>query len=220
MNINNPYHRGARLYETNLRLPVIAAIRRQEARVVGDLIARYGDAGGRALEVGPGTGFYTLALARAFREVVAVEDSAQMVEILRGKLDAAGAANVRVEHGDFRRLGLEGEFDVAVAIGVLDYIAEPADFVAKMCTAARRAVIVTVPQCGLLGRCFVAGGAMRKTRVYCYDREGVADWVPRPEGRDGDPSGLATPAWSCTIAEAGATRLTRGLTLVAAFERL
>jgi SAM-dependent methyltransferase len=204
VNINNPYHRGARLYEANLRLPVIAAIRRREASAVGGVIARYGDAGGRALEVGPGTGFYTLALSRLFREVVAVEDSAQMVEILSGKLGAAGADNVRVEHGDFRQLDLEGEFDVAVAIGVLDYIAEPAHFIAKMCATARRAVVVTVPQRGLLGRCFVAGGAMRKTRVYCHTRATIADWAP---------------GWSCTIVEAGATRLTKGLTLVAAFER-
>ena len=204
MNANNPYHRGARLYEANLRLPLIAAIRRHEARVVGDFLARYADAGGRALEVGPGTGFYTLALARLFREVVAVEDSAQMIEILRGKLGAAGAANVQLEHGDFRQLHLEGKFDVAAAVGVLDYIAAPESFVARMCAAARRAVIVTVPQRGLLGSCFVAGGAIRKTRIYCYHREAVPRWAP---------------GWRCTIAEAGATRLTRGLTLVAAFER-
>lgn len=206
MNINNPYHRGARLYEANLRLPLIAAIRRREARVIGEVIARYGDPAGRALEVGPGTGFYTLALSRSFQEVVAVEDSAQMVEILRGKLEAASAGNVSVEHGDFRQRQPDGEFEVAVAIGVLDYIADPADFVAKMCALAKRAVIVSIPQRGLLGKLFVAGGAMRKTRVYCYRRETIAGW--------------SQSDWHCTIAEAGATRLTKGLTLVAAFERL
>ena len=204
-NRNNPYYRGAQLYEANLRLPVVSRIRRDEARVVGDLIARYADASGRALEIGPGTGFYTLALARSFKEVVAIEDAPQMVTILREKLATAGARNVRIEQGDFRQLALDGEFDVALAIGVLDYIAEPTEFVAKMCAAARRAVILTVPQRGLLGRCFVAGGAMRKTRVYCYEREAISAWAP---------------GWGCTVAEAGrATRLTRGLTLVAAFER-
>jgi SAM-dependent methyltransferase len=204
-NRNNPYYRGAHLYEANLRLPVVSRIRRDEARVVGDLIARYADASGRALEIGPGTGFYTLALARSFKEVMAVEDAPQMVVILRERLAAAGAQNVRIEQGDFRQLPLDGEFDVALAIGVLDYIAEPTEFVAKMCAAARRAVILTVPQRGLLGRCFVAGGAMRKTRVYCYNREAIPDWAP---------------GWGCTVVEAGrATRAMRALTLVAAFER-
>ncbi len=204
MNTNNPYHRGAKLYETNLRLPVIASIRRHEARVVGDLLARYVDAEARVLEVGPGTGFYTIMLARLFGEVVAVEDSAQMVEIIRGRLDAGGIGNVRVDQGDFRRMSAEGEFDIAVAIGVLDYIAEPREFVEKMSAAARRAVVVTVPQRGLPGRLFKVGGALRKTRIYCYDREQVGSWLP---------------GWKCTVAEAGATRLTRGLTLAAAFER-
>jgi SAM-dependent methyltransferase len=204
-NRNNPYYRGARLYEANLRLPVVSRIRRDEARVVSELIARYAEAGGRALEIGPGTGFYTLGLARLFGEVVAIEDAPQMVAILRGKLAAAGAQNVRIEQGDFRELPLDGEFDVALAIGVLDYIAEPTEFVAKMCAAARRGVIVTVPQRGLLGRCFVAGGAMRKTRVYCYNREAIPEWAP---------------GWGCTVTEAGrATRAMRALTLVAAFER-
>ena len=205
MNVNNPYHRGAHFYETNLRLPLISRIRRHEARVVGDLIARHKDHTGRALEVGPGTGFYTVALSAAFREVIAVEDSAPMVAILREKLAAAGAGNVTVDHGDFRQLRVDGEFDVAVAIGVLDYIADPTSFVEKMCAAARKAVIVTVPQRGLLGTCFVAGGALRKTRVYCYDHDAIPGWAPE---------------WRCTIAEAGrASRLAKGLTLVAAFER-
>jgi SAM-dependent methyltransferase len=242
MNANNPYRRAARLYETNLRLPVISRIRRDEARVLGELIARYADMGGRALEVGPGTGFYTRLLAGSFREVVAIEEAPGMVAILRGNLAAAGVQNVRIVQGDFRRWetesrepkvesgelsvpsdaaftppptprlpnlesrisALDHQFDVAVAIGVLDYIAEPGEFVAKMCAAARRAVIITAPQRGLLGRCFVAGGAMRKTRVYCYHREAIPAWAP---------------GWRCTVTEAGrATRLTKGLTLVAAFE--
>jgi len=215
MNANNPYHRGAHLYDANLKLPLISRIRQHEARVVGELIAHYADAEGRALEVGPGTGFYTRALSRAFREVVAVEDSAQMVAILRGKLAAEGVANVVVHHGDFRRLAVDGAFDVAVAIGVLDYIADPKAFVDRMCAAARGAVIVTVPQRGLLGRCFVAGGAMRKTRVYCYGRDEVTGWAPPLDCVRGGTG------WRCAIAEAGRfTRAMRALTLVAAFERL
>ena len=214
MSSNNPYRHAAQLYETNLRMPVVSRIRRDEARVVGEFIARHAEAAGRALEIGPGTGFYTCALARSFREVLAIEEAPGMVAILRGKLEAAGAQNVRIEQGDFRQSALDGAFDVAVAIGVLDYIAEPAEFVAKMCAAARRAVIVTAPQRGLLGRCFVAGGAMRKTRIYCYEREAIADWAP-PLDRARGGTG-----WRCTLAEAGrVTGLMRGLTLVAAFER-
>jgi SAM-dependent methyltransferase len=204
MNDNNPYRRGAGLYDLNLALPLVSAIRRQEERAVADLISRYAHAEHRALEVGPGTGFYTLALARAFREVVAVEDSAGMARILADKLAAAAVGNVSVIHHDFLTLPLDGAFDVAVAIGVLDYIADPGAFIAKMCAAARRAVILTVPQRGLWGACFAAGGRLRKTRVYRHDACSLGAWAPE---------------WRCIVAEVGLkTRLTRGLTLVAALE--
>jgi SAM-dependent methyltransferase len=204
MSSNNPHHRGARLYDLNLSLPLISRIRRQEAQVIADTIARYADGSRRALEVGPGTGFYTLMLARTFREVVAVEQSGQMAQILTRKLEAEGADNVKVLSGDFQSIALKGAFDIGVAIGVLDYVADPCAFVQKMCTAARRAVIVTAPQRGLWGSFFAASGRLRKTRVYRYDRGAPAFWAPE---------------WRCTVAEVGLkTALTRGLTLVAALE--
>jgi SAM-dependent methyltransferase len=205
MSSNNPYGRSAILYDLNVSLPVIAAIRRQEARAVANVIARYADGARRVLEIGPGTGFYTMLLARTFPEVVAVEESSAMTGILREKLAVAGAANVTVVNSDFQSLSLDGEFDMAVAIGVLDYVAEPRSFVARMCAAARRAVVVTAPQRSFWGSCFAAGGRLRSTRVYCHEPAAPPSWAPR---------------WRCTVEEVGLrTRLTRGLTLVAAFER-
>ena len=204
MNANNPYHRGAGLYEIKLALPFISTIRRQEARAVGELIRRYSDRQGRALEVGPGTGFYTLALARAFGEVVAVEDSSTMARMLTERLAAAGARNVTVVNHDFLALPLDGGFDVAAAIGVLDYVDDPAAFVAKMCRVARRALIITVPQRGLWGAWFAAAGRLRKIRIYRHHRQAPGAWAP---------------GWRCNITEVGLhTRLTKGLTLVAALE--
>jgi len=204
INTNNPYHRGAGLYELNLALPLISRIRRQEARAVENLIQRHAHSGRTALEVGPGTGFYTLMLARAFREVVAVEDSPRMAQILKRKLAAANLRNVTVVNHEFLALPLDDRFDVAIAIGVLDYIADPAQFVAKMCGAARRAVIVTAPQRGMWGTCFRAGGRLRKTAVYCHDRRAPIAWAP---------------GWRCSVTEVGLnSRVTRGLTLVVTLE--
>lgn len=203
-NPNNPYHRVSGFYETNLSLPFISAIRRQEARAVGDFIARYTDKDCRVLEVGPGTGFYTLKLAKCCREVVAIEDSAGMAQILQSKLQSQ-ASNVTVINKNFLSLPVEGAFDVAVAIGVLDYIAEPAAFVAKLCAAARRAVILTVPRRGLWGACFAAGSKLRKIKIYRYDRAALR---------------ALAPDWRGEITEVGLkTPFTKGMTLVAAFER-
>ena len=193
------------MYELNLALPFISAIRRQEAQAVADFIRPYADPQGTALEVGPGTGFYTVMLAEYFREVVAVEDSPRMARILREKLEAARVRNVRVVDADFLALPLDGSFDVAVAIGVLDYIADPARFVGKLCEASRRAVILTAPQRGLWGWCFRTAARLRRTAVYCYRTCAPIEWAPD---------------WECSVIEAGLnTRFTRGLTLVAALER-
>lgn len=205
MSANNPYGRGARWYDLNLALPLVSTLRRQEHRAVGELISRYAEPQGRAIEVGPGTGFYTLAAASAFGEVVAVEESAQMTELLTGRLQAAEMRNVTVLNRNFLALGVEGDFDVALAIGVLDYIADPRRFVAKLCAAARRAVILTAPQRGLWGDCFAAAARLRGITVYRYRPADVSSWAP---------------AWRPTVVEVGLkTPLTRGMTLVAALER-
>jgi len=201
---NNPYRRGAGLYDLNIALPFISAIRRQEARAIADLIGRWAAGAQSALEVGPGTGFYTTMLAQRFREVVAVEESAAMARILGERLAAASIANVTIVTDDFRGLRLDGQFDVAVAIGVLDYIAEPGPFVAKLCAAARRAVIVTAPQRGLWGACFAAGGKLRGITVHRHHRHAPGAWAP---------------GWRCAVTEVGLkTRFTRGLTLIAALQ--
>jgi SAM-dependent methyltransferase len=202
MGKNNPYHHAAGFYDVNVALPVISSIRRQEAKVVTELLGRY--AGSRVLEVGPGTGYYTLELARRFQEVVAVEDAAGMAEILTQKLGKAGVKNVSVINRDFRELGWDKEFDIGVAIGVLDYIEDPADFVARLCSASRRAVIITAPQRGFLGKCFVNGSRLRKTKVYCHAPEAIASWAP---------------GWRCQVIPTGLhTALTKGMTLVALLE--
>ena len=201
-NENNPYHRGARLYELGLTLPVISLIRRQEARVVGALINRYARDLRRVLEVGPGTGFYTRDLAEKFGEVVAVEDSAQMAQILKARF--ARTPNVTVLNCDFMSLAAKDKFDLGVAIGVLDYVADPAAFVKKMCTLAQKAVILTAPQRGLWGKCFASAAKLRKISVYCHARHVPSEWAPQ---------------WHCTITEVGLkTPLTKGLTLVSVLE--
>lgn len=205
MKSNNPYHTTAHGYDKHLQRPIIARIRRDEARVVSATLARYRAVGRRVLEVGPGTGCYTTLLARMFEEVVAVEASEQMAALLRTRLASGQINNVHVHQGDFRSLEIGASYDVAVAIGVLDYIADPAAFVDRMCRLAHTAVVVTAPQRGLLGACFVAGGLAQKTRIYCYDDGEVAAWAP---------------TWRCQVVPAGrALPIGRGLTLVAAFER-
>ena len=77
---------------------------------------------GRILEIGAGTGIFTLAIARVCREVVAVDLSANMLRILEGKVRAEGLGNVRTLQGDVETLPLEGPFAVVCAFSALEYL--------------------------------------------------------------------------------------------------
>ncbi len=201
---NNPFHFTAQGYDQHLSRPFIASIRRQEARAVRAHIDATAAPEDTALEIGPGTGFYTVALAPRVRHLTAVEDSGAMAALLSQRLAREGIDNVSVLHADFRTLDVARRFDIVMAIGVLDYIPEPAPFLTQMCALARKAVILTVPHRGLWGSCFAAGNRLRRISVFCHDGNALARWAP---------------GWRCAITEVGLkTPFTRGLTLVAALE--
>jgi ubiquinone/menaquinone biosynthesis C-methylase UbiE len=78
--------------------------------------------GGRALDLGCGTGVVTLALARRGFDVVGVDHSPDMLEIGRRKLAAAGVAATLVT-GDVRALPFrDGEFACVTVQGLLHHL--------------------------------------------------------------------------------------------------
>ncbi len=86
----------------------------------------------RVLEVGPGSGAFTLPLAAAVKEVVALEPSAAMRRVLSQHLADAGVTNVRVipQPVETGLAAVEGCFDLALAAHSL-YLVEPLDEVLR-----------------------------------------------------------------------------------------
>ena len=76
----------------------------------------------RVLEIGAGTGIFTLAIARRCREVTAVDISANMLEILKGKAAGEGIGNIRTIAGNAETMALEGSYTVACAFSCLEYL--------------------------------------------------------------------------------------------------
>ncbi len=81
---------------------------------------------GTAVDVGAGTGYLTVPLARAFKKVYAIEISPKMAEKLEDRLRREGITNVEVivteEPPDV------GEFDLAVFSSVLHEMERPGEY--------------------------------------------------------------------------------------------
>lgn len=91
--------------------------------------------GMRVLEVGPGNGTYTLAVARhlgADGRVTAIDIQPRIVERLRARAAAEGAANVEVQVADVANLPFEdGAFDAVYMLSVVGELPEPERAIAE-----------------------------------------------------------------------------------------
>jgi peptidoglycan/xylan/chitin deacetylase (PgdA/CDA1 family)/2-polyprenyl-3-methyl-5-hydroxy-6-metoxy-1,4-benzoquinol methylase len=78
----------------------------------------------RVLEIGAGTGIFTLEIARHCREVTAVDISGSMMEILKEKASREGVSNIRTMTGDVETMDFGGGYSVACAFSSLEYLAD------------------------------------------------------------------------------------------------
>lgn len=86
----------------------------------------------RVIEIGAGTGIFTLAIARRCREVTAVDISVRMLEILKGKAAAEGLGNIRTIVGNAETMDLDGSYTVACAFSSLEYITDHQAFFRRL----------------------------------------------------------------------------------------
>jgi SAM-dependent methyltransferase len=113
-----PDHAGwnPRLYEWFSCTPLGGALRVREEAAIYDFLGGVLERGHSVLEVGCGTGNYTIPVARR---------CAEMLRCTRERLDREGLSGVETRLGRLPgRLGPARSFDGALAIGVLDYVGD------------------------------------------------------------------------------------------------
>lgn len=107
----------------------VAISRRTERALFEARLPELFSGGDRVLEIGAGTGVFTLTLARRCREVVAVDISENMLEVLRRKAAREGLTTIRTVTGNAETLELDGTFSAACAFSSLEYLTDlPAFF--------------------------------------------------------------------------------------------
>lgn len=98
------------------------------------------------LDVGCGSGRYSVALATRGARVTGIDVSDPMLRLARARAADAGVT----ERCDFRRLSLAeftgGPFEAVVAIGVLDYVPDAGPFLSRLCELAESRVVVSFPR--------------------------------------------------------------------------
>jgi 2-polyprenyl-3-methyl-5-hydroxy-6-metoxy-1,4-benzoquinol methylase len=96
-------------------------------------------AGAPVLDVGSGAGFLSLQLARRGFAVVAVDAASAMVEATRRHAAEVGMSErVTAQLADAQRLDFpDHHFDLVVALGVLDWVPDPARTISEMARVLR-----------------------------------------------------------------------------------
>lgn len=101
----------------------------------------------RVLDVGCGSGPLFAPLAREGIHVTGIDPAEAMVELARRQA-AAFPGLVVVERRGWEELGEVDAYDVAIALGVFDYVASPAELLTRMGRAAGQ-VIASFPSPGI-----------------------------------------------------------------------
>lgn len=102
----------------------------------------------RVLDLGGGTGFMSVRLAKMGFQVVLLDSSEAMLEIARKEAEASGTAEgISFRHADANQLQefFEPEsLDVVLCHNLLEYLADPPTIVSKIAHVLRKKAVVTV----------------------------------------------------------------------------
>jgi len=107
----------------------------------------------RAVELGVGTGVYVARTAPMFAEIIAVDLSQSMLDVLQMKLQKLGISNIRPLRQDACGMTdiADSSIDCAYSVGMLDNIDEPAQAFSEMARILRTGGAVVA--CTSNGRC-------------------------------------------------------------------
>jgi 2-polyprenyl-3-methyl-5-hydroxy-6-metoxy-1,4-benzoquinol methylase len=139
------------------------------------------------LDIGCGSGVYSVELAkRGAGRVLGLDFSEPMLAIARASARKFGVAD-RIEfvRDEFlaHHFGNE-QFDVAIALGVFDYLEHPGPFLAKMSKLTRGTLIASFPKFSLIR------GTARRLRYRLTGRGDVFYYSPEKIGRLAESAGL------------------------------
>jgi peptidoglycan/xylan/chitin deacetylase (PgdA/CDA1 family)/2-polyprenyl-3-methyl-5-hydroxy-6-metoxy-1,4-benzoquinol methylase len=126
------YNGLAETYDQEQFTSTVSLSRTTEYRLFSAQLPALFAGANRVLEIGAGTGIFTMDIARNCTEVVAADISGNMLDLLKEKATAEGIANIRTLKGNVETMELEGSFSLACAFSSLEYLADLSAFLIRL----------------------------------------------------------------------------------------
>jgi 2-polyprenyl-3-methyl-5-hydroxy-6-metoxy-1,4-benzoquinol methylase len=153
-----------------------AAIRAREEEAVFRFLEVVMEPYHSILEVGCGTGNYTVPVARRCAKMVAIDASPEMLQYLRERLLREGLANVETRLGQLPDgLKTPKKFDGTLAVGVLNYVEDLEEALRSLTSALRPGgwTIFNVPLLNTEGRIYVLTEMLNRRRINILSLEKI-----------------------------------------------
>lgn len=128
-------------------------------------------AGAKVLDLGCGTGRYSIEFAkRGAARVVGLDFAPAMIKFSREKAqEFAVADRCEFVEGDFLAYNFDESFDIIIAVGFFDYIADPETHFRKIASLTKRRFLATFPADSLImGTQRKIRYALKKCPLYFY----------------------------------------------------
>jgi SAM-dependent methyltransferase len=175
-----PDHAGwnPRLYERFFDTVLGRTLRAREELTIFDFLGDVLERSHSVLEVGCGTGNYTVPVGRVCAKTVALDASPEMLRYTRERLDGEGLSGVvtRLERLP-GSLGPSQSFDGTLAIGVLNYIKDIEGALWSLASLLKPGgwAVFNVPARSLEGRVYTVAEFFNRRRIYLYSVPEIVD---------------------------------------------
>jgi ubiquinone/menaquinone biosynthesis C-methylase UbiE len=107
-------------------------VRVPEREIALGTIKKIAEKSHSVLEIGAGTGRFTLEIAPLVRQVTAVDVSSNMLECMSQKSGAQGASNIKQICGNFMEISFDQKFDIIISFSAIEYIKDKNALFAKI----------------------------------------------------------------------------------------
>lgn len=107
-------------------------VRFPEQKIVIDAIHQLAQKSHSVLEIGAGTGRFTLEIAPFVKQVTAIDVSRNMLACMSKKIDDLGFSNIRQIQGDFMETTFNEQYDLIISFSAIEYIKDKEALFAKI----------------------------------------------------------------------------------------